>query len=336
MPYLEGLSACGKSTLLRKLSKKYPTINNDFGDICATFPTFREKFREPVLDLIYQQRIKPAPGGISDRGVLSNILYRFIFDELIFNYENNTEGTENYKKLDLTLNTKEKIILMVDHCPKMCNDTFLLMGNIKKVVERTIKRGGIEVQPNFFPFDITKYGLEKVITTYIALSKMVFFFTFNQYTNAKNLFYYDVDYSGFENLETYVCERLEKNFAIKGTSNSAGFDIFLEENVILSEEDSMLSIIPPQFQIPKNHFGMITTRSSGYKKGIVCNIGIIDSDYKGKIKVLAHSRRGNINLDSKISYFQLLIINVAEKEDISFIAKRGIRGEGGFGSSDKD
>ncbi|MDZ4654516.1 MAG: dUTP diphosphatase [Coriobacteriia bacterium] len=120
----------------------------------------------------------------------------------------------------------------------------------------------------------------------------------------------------------------------------AGLDLFAAENVTL--EPFRRALIPTGIAvaIPEGHAGFVQPRSGlAIKQGLslVNTPGLIDSHYRGEIKVIA------INLDPETpitiargdKIAQLVIQPVARVEltEVSELEKT-VRGEGGFGSTD--
>ena len=94
--------------------------------------------------------------------------------------------------------------------------------------------------------------------------------------------------------------------------------------------------------IPKGHFGMIASRSGmAFNRGLDVRAGIIDSDYRGEIKVLLEnmsSQRQEILDGERIA--QLLVLPYAAlpvqtitDRSATEVAQETKRGDGGFGST---
>lgn len=123
----------------------------------------------------------------------------------------------------------------------------------------------------------------------------------------------------------------------QGTLGSAGNDLSTIEEIWADPGKQTLCRTGIGIQLPKDHYGQITPRSSLALKGIQIIGGIIDSDYVGEIKVLLH------NVSSNTLHFvpgeriaQLLIIPVKRVtwEQISTPPDITTR-VGGSGSTDK-
>ena len=128
----------------------------------------------------------------------------------------------------------------------------------------------------------------------------------------------------------------------KGSVGAAGYDLYanvLAEVMVIPPHTTNLIGTGLAMQIPKGYFGAIVARSGlATKRGLrpANCIGIIDSDYRGEIKVALHNDTNeNQAITNKERIAQLIImpfINVSsfiitdELQDTS-------RGEGGFGST---
>ncbi|RWS26869.1 dUTPase-like protein [Leptotrombidium deliense] len=71
------------------------------------------------------------------------------------------------------------------------------------------------------------------------------------------------------------------------TTFSAGYDIFSVENVIIKPYAVTSIATGLKMQIPRTHFGKLESKSG---LAALCNVhvvaGVIDSDYRGEIKVI--------------------------------------------------
>tara|TARA_B110000858_G_scaffold180347_1_gene217836 strand:- start:1484 stop:2002 length:519 start_codon:yes stop_codon:yes gene_type:complete len=77
------------------------------------------------------------------------------------------------------------------------------------------------------------------------------------------------------------------NIPQRKTADAAGFDLCSGEDCIVSARASKIVSTGIQMQIAPGHFGKIEGRSGlGFKYQIMPFGGIIDSDYRGEIKVL--------------------------------------------------
>jgi len=125
----------------------------------------------------------------------------------------------------------------------------------------------------------------------------------------------------------------------RATDGSAGYDLFCntEFGHVLSPRDFNAVETGTFAAIPKGYVGKVCPRSGlAAKHGVtVLNApGIIDSDYRGEIKViLINLGSGYVSINRGDRIAQLLIQRV---EDVDFIERdlsETERGQGGFGST---
>jgi len=122
-------------------------------------------------------------------------------------------------------------------------------------------------------------------------------------------------------------------------TGDAGLDLFAAEDVVLQPFERALIPTGVAVAIPEGYAGFVQPRSGlAIKQGLslVNTPGLIDSHYRGEIKVIA------INLDSatpiavtrgdKIAQLVLQPIASAELVEVAELDETA-RGEGGFGST---
>ena len=123
------------------------------------------------------------------------------------------------------------------------------------------------------------------------------------------------------------------------TSGSAGADLKANIACTSSISPSEIKMIPTgiKIAIPEGYFGLLSVRSGLSKKGICLanGVGIIDSDYRGEVKIplINHSDElYDIQKNERIA--QLILIPYLK---VSFEVVEEIdtttRGSGGFGST---
>lgn len=127
-----------------------------------------------------------------------------------------------------------------------------------------------------------------------------------------------------------------------------------EQSVWVDDGDRPIFETGIAVEIPENHFGLLTVRSSTAKLGFSATngVGIIDSDYRGEIKMVLQysgvgctdSDRGRLVVGNR--YLQLVIIPclminsaTVSSQDFSLEEVKQLsdtaRGAGGFGSTGK-
>lgn len=125
----------------------------------------------------------------------------------------------------------------------------------------------------------------------------------------------------------------------RGTENSAGYDLYSTEAILIEPFSRNLVGTGIAIAIPSGYYGRIAPRSGLSVKGIDIGAGVIDIDYRGEVKVLMinNSKQSFIvNAGDRIA--QLLIEKIThpdfievDRENISDTS----RGGNGFGSTGK-
>ncbi len=124
---------------------------------------------------------------------------------------------------------------------------------------------------------------------------------------------------------------------------SAGFDIYLQEDVDLTIGEHNIIHLGFASEVPQGYVALLLPRSSfGIKGGMVRNtVGVIDSDYRGEwIAHITFDTCGNNKEGSVISYkrgdriLQCLLVPVASAQiTVTNTLSETTRGTGGFGST---
>lgn len=122
----------------------------------------------------------------------------------------------------------------------------------------------------------------------------------------------------------------------KAYPGDAGWDIYAQENVNLLPGGRKWVSTGIAVGIPSGYFGKISDRSgvSG-KFGLHCMAGVVDSQFRGEVKVLlVNLSRIEVNISIKDKICQMLILPVPEFEvvEVEHLDDTD-RGDKGFGSS---
>lgn len=135
--------------------------------------------------------------------------------------------------------------------------------------------------------------------------------------------------------------RLDPDLPLPGYAHvgDAGMDLYASEDVTLEPHQRALVPTGIAVAIPEGYAGFVQPRSGlAIKQGLslVNAPGLIDSHYRGEIKVIA------VNLDAqtsisirrgdKIAQFVIQAVVRADLDEVSQLDET-IRGEGGFGST---
>lgn len=120
------------------------------------------------------------------------------------------------------------------------------------------------------------------------------------------------------------------------TSGAAGHDLTADVTTTIPASTRSLINTGVQMAIPTGYVGIIKSRSSmAFKHCLDVEAGVIDSDYRGEVKVLLHNDSADecvVHKGDRVA--QMLLVEVPEFEivvvdDLSATA----RGMGGFGST---
>ena len=124
---------------------------------------------------------------------------------------------------------------------------------------------------------------------------------------------------------------------IYATEGSAGFDIYAIENV--SVQPNEVKMIPTglSFELPQGFHLQVWDRSGKAKVGMHHFAGILDSDYRGELKILLYNSTNqphNIEKGDRMVQALILPIYQAEFSQVKELSQT-IRGTGGFHSTGK-
>lgn len=122
------------------------------------------------------------------------------------------------------------------------------------------------------------------------------------------------------------------------TEGSAGYDLYASEDVVMYPGRPVKIPTGLALEIPKYFCGVIYSRSSTTRKGIVCVPLIVDADYRGEIFISATL------LPDRIAYVvhkgdRIAQLRIEEAPKIEFEEVKELseteRGDGAFGSTGK-
>lgn len=122
----------------------------------------------------------------------------------------------------------------------------------------------------------------------------------------------------------------------KGSSDAAGFDLYSIEDVIINAKSRAIIKTGIAIELPKSTYGRIASRSGlACEYGIEVGAGVIDSDYRGEIKVLLINN-GDIafNVKKELKIAQLICENYCDPKIVEVNALNVTdRNTNGFGST---
>ena len=121
---------------------------------------------------------------------------------------------------------------------------------------------------------------------------------------------------------------------------AAGADLYacLEKDIIVNPHETVLIPTGIAMEIPQGYAGLIYARSGlATKKGLAPanKVGVIDSDYRGEVKVALHNHSENpqtVAMGERVAQLVItpyLTAQFTEQEELS----QTVRGAGGFGST---
>lgn len=136
-----------------------------------------------------------------------------------------------------------------------------------------------------------------------------------------------------------LIKRLNENAKMptRGSKEAACFDLYVSENITLDRFKGTLVATGIAFEIPEGYCVKIYGRSSMSKKGVLVSTGIVDSDYRGEVKVQATyvgDDQFEIKSGERIGQFMLVKLTETELAEVDEL-RQTERGERGFGSTGK-
>ncbi|MCP4054561.1 MAG: dUTP diphosphatase [Mesoflavibacter sp.] len=124
----------------------------------------------------------------------------------------------------------------------------------------------------------------------------------------------------------------------KGTKYSAGYDFFACKETSIPSEGRIVIDTGVISEIPEHTYGQLVSKSSLACVGIdVCG-GVIDADFRGRIKVILHnhSKTQSFKIEKGQKIAQMIVLPLASKHAVKVEkVNKTTRGTGGFGSTGK-
>ncbi len=127
-----------------------------------------------------------------------------------------------------------------------------------------------------------------------------------------------------------------------GTPEAAGADLYacLEESLVVEPGETVFVPTGLALEVPKGCAGLVYARSSlACKQGLAPanKVGVIDSDYRGEIRVVLHNHGKTpqtISHGQRIAQLIITPVLTPAYEEAEELTDTG-RGSGGFGSTGK-
>ena len=127
-----------------------------------------------------------------------------------------------------------------------------------------------------------------------------------------------------------------------GSLGSAGGDLYSAENspIIIAPNQTVLIGTGLAVEIPDGYVGLVYARSGlATKSGLAPanKVGVIDSDYRGEIKVALHNHSEKTQVVAQGERIaQIVVVPYLRCEFCENELNETARGEGGFGSTGKN
>ena len=120
------------------------------------------------------------------------------------------------------------------------------------------------------------------------------------------------------------------------TLGAAGYDLYTPSGVSMAPGERVVVPTGVHMEIPRGYFGKIEGRSSlALRHGIITAGGIIDSDYRGEIKVILINlgkEKFLIENGNRIAQMVVCPVTQVKMEEVDELSETS-RGAGGFGST---
>jgi dUTP pyrophosphatase len=121
----------------------------------------------------------------------------------------------------------------------------------------------------------------------------------------------------------------------RATSGSAGYDLAASVQVSIPPHSRGLVNTGVRMAIPEGLYGQIVIRSSLAMRGLRAEAGVIDSDYRGEIRIVLCNDTDEtfpVNVGDRLAQIILIHIVTPELEVVDTLDET-IRKDGGFGST---
>lgn len=120
-------------------------------------------------------------------------------------------------------------------------------------------------------------------------------------------------------------------------NGSAGYDLFASQTYTIPPWSRMLVKTDIALEIYPTHYGRIAPRSSLSLKGIDIGAGVIDSSYRGEIRVLLINSKQTAHTVTQGDRIAQIVFEQCFHFDFDETDELGLseRGTGGFGSTGK-
>lgn len=121
----------------------------------------------------------------------------------------------------------------------------------------------------------------------------------------------------------------------RNKSNDTGLDLFCNETVCIPPHSCKLVGTGIAVQPTPDYFTVITSRSSAFKRGLQVNVGIVDTGYRGELKIQVVNITDNpvtVRKGDRVAQLLVIPLVLPQVEVVDDLAETN-RGSDGFGSS---
>jgi len=141
------------------------------------------------------------------------------------------------------------------------------------------------------------------------------------------------------NKDLLFAKRLSEDATLptKAYSGDAGWDLYCLTDVEIPATYERLIPTGCSFAIPEGYYGRIADRSSLAMKGLHVMGGVVDSKYRGEVKVILHNFNTcsfHFKKGEKIAQMIITKIHTGDMIEVDNLDETE-RNQGGFGSSGK-
>lgn len=115
-----------------------------------------------------------------------------------------------------------------------------------------------------------------------------------------------------------------------------GYDLQSLEDIFVEPNQTVLVSTGVYLELDEGYYADLRPRSGNSGKGLVCQLGLIDTNYRGEIKAcITNNTRSYyyINKGDRVAQLVIRREEIVELDRVEEIDKNTNRGEKGFGSS---
>ncbi|MEI6810536.1 MAG: dUTP diphosphatase [Candidatus Nomurabacteria bacterium] len=118
-------------------------------------------------------------------------------------------------------------------------------------------------------------------------------------------------------------------------SYDAGMDLYVNGRQVITAHTTIAVSTGISMEIPEGFVGLIWDKSSVGAKGLKTLGGVVDSEYRGEVKVIVHNLNNEdivFEHGQKIAQMLIQKVELVDIEEVADLSST-VRGEGGFGST---